>query len=91
MTETTASPFDLDWPSATRRPRSPSPLAIGIVAGAILGSVLTAFAAEPVRSLLATPEVGIVAAQEFRHRPIEAEWRGYRTPVDVDVMFMKRR
>ena len=71
-----------------RRPMALRSLALGALAGALLGSALTAFAADRVRAAWTEPRA---VAIDFPKRPLEREWRGYKTPVDPDSLFRKRR
>jgi len=71
----------------------PNRLAVGLLVGSLLGSAVTAVASAPLREALmpaATAEPGFPTRLDFPKRPLEREWRGYRTPVDPDSMFRKR-
>ncbi len=74
---------------SARRSTALRTLALSALAGALLGSALTAVAADRVRAALALAPTPI--AIEFPKRPLEREWRGYKTPVDPDSLFRKRR
>jgi hypothetical protein len=88
MTDTTLNLPDFYEPTLPwRRPQNP--LAIGLLLAAMLASVLADLAIGPIRSALAAEPTA--AVREWPHRPLEREWRGYRTPVDADGMFMQRR
>jgi hypothetical protein len=80
---------------APRRRIAHSGLLIGLLGGVLLGSALTAVAAGPVRSALAAEtlesELDSHNSHRFPKRPLESQWRGYKTPVDPSSMFMTRR
>lgn len=64
-----------------------APLALGLVAGLLLGIAVTALAGNPIAPTTPAAE----AAREWRHPALDREWRGTRTPVDVNRMFRTRR
>lgn len=72
-----------------QRGRAARNLLLSALAGALLGSGLTAVAADRVRTALRAEPTAV--AREFPMRPLEREWRGYKTPVDPDSLFRKRR
>lgn len=69
-------------PSASR-----GPLALALGVGVLLGIALTGLAVP--RFSLAPSEARVV--REYPHPALDREWRGYRTPVDVDRMFRRAR
>jgi len=88
MSEATANLWTLDELMPRKR-RAGSPLAIGLLIGALIGCAITVLVTGPIES--APARESEVGAREWRKRPLELEWRGYKTPVDVDRMFRKRR
>jgi len=63
-------------------------LALALLLGVLLGSTLTALAVDRMRESSTT---ATVVAKQWPHRALDREWRGMRTPVDVDRMFPRRR
>lgn len=64
------------------------PLAAALGLGLILGAAVTAFAGD---RWIAPEEAPAVAERTWPHRALDREWRGTRTPVDVDRMFRQTR
>lgn len=94
MTETTANFWTLTEPSPRLR-RSGDRIWVGLAAGSLLGAalaVLALLATGPVSEALGPdPAEPTVAVRRVPGYALDREWRGYRTPVDVDRMFRKRR
>lgn len=63
---------------------------LGVLAAALLGSAIAGPALERVQQAHAAGDV-TQAAREWRHPALDRQWRGTRTPVDIDRMFRKRR
>lgn len=90
MSETTASLWTLEAPPPRWGRWLPmtAPLAAGLLIGALLGAALTVLAGGPIRASWAAQPAATAA--EWTRPALDREWRGYRTPVDVDRMFRKR-
>jgi hypothetical protein len=88
MSEGTATPWSL-WIEAETRPRRRLlALAAGLAIGVLLGSALTAVAAD--RLYDASRPREIAPAREWPVRELPPEWRWTARPVPYERMFMKR-
>lgn len=97
MSETTAHFWTLTEPAPRpRRARHPGRdrVWLGLAAGSLLGAflaMLALLAAGPITEALGPADEPLLTARPVPGYALDREWRGYRTPVDVDSMFMKRR
>ncbi len=59
-------------------------IALAMLVGLLLGSTLTALAMD---RILDAGSESVVVAKQWPAHALDREWRGTRTPVDVDRMF----
>ena len=70
------------WADAIRADRAL--VALAMLVGLLLGSTMTALAMD---RTLDTSTQSVVVAKQWPAHALDREWRGTRTPVDVDRMF----
>ena len=63
-------------------------VALAMVVGLLLGSTLTALAMDRIAD---ASTQSVVVAKQWPAHALDREWRGTRTPVDVDRMFRSPR
>jgi hypothetical protein len=67
-----------------------TPWAVGLLAGALLGSAITAVAVDRIHEARTAGELA-ENTREWRHPALSREWRGLRTPVDANSLFRRQR
>ena len=84
--------LDLWLTGTSRAPamRPWTPWALGLLAGALLGSAITSLAVDRMHETRAAGEIA-ANTREWRGPALSREWRGWRTPVDANSLFRKQR